>query len=421
MANAEHLNILKQGVDVWNNWIGKLHGETVDLSGADLSYLILEQINFMRVNLKGVNFTQTELRGARLNDADLSESVLSGANFSNCHLNGANLSQAELTETRLSHANLSGAHLSEAVLTRAVLTHAILYKAIMHNTFLEGADLSRTISHKVDLKGADLNNAFLFQADFSEANLTDANLTRAILSRAILNKANLTGADLTEADLKEASLVKTIITKANLSGCSIFGISAWKLKTEDTIQSNLIISDKDEPTITVDSLEVAQFIYLLLHNEKLRDVIDTVGKKAVLILGRFTSERKAVLEAIRDELRIRNYIPIMFDFERPYKGNFIETITLLAHLSLFVIADITDAKAVQVELDRIVPTMPSVPVQPIILASEKEYGLFEDLGSYHWLLEIYRYRSVEHLITNLLEHVIKPAEKKVIELRTRKR
>ena len=52
---------------------------------------------------------------------------------------------------------------------------------------------------------------------------------------------------------------------------------------------------------------MAQFIYLLLHNEKIREVIDTITSKAVLILGRRTPARKAVLDAIRDELRRRNY------------------------------------------------------------------------------------------------------------------
>jgi hypothetical protein len=32
-------------------------------------------------------------------------------------------------------------------------------------------------------------------------------------------------------------------------------------------------------------------ITLLLHNEKIRRVIDTVGKKGVLLLGRFTEGR----------------------------------------------------------------------------------------------------------------------------------
>ena len=46
----------------------------------------------------------------------------------------------------------------------------------------------------------------------------------------------------------------------------------------------------DEPDITVDNIEVAQFVYLLLHNEKIRDVIDTIGKKGVLLLA---ASRKA--------------------------------------------------------------------------------------------------------------------------------
>lgn len=54
--------------------------------------------------------------------------------------------------------------------------------------------------------------------------------------------------------------------------------------------------------ITVDNLEVAQFIYLLLNNEKIRQVIDTITSKVVLILGRFTDERKSVIDAIREEL-----------------------------------------------------------------------------------------------------------------------
>jgi hypothetical protein len=60
-----------------------------------------------------------------------------------------------------------------------------------------------------------------------------------------------------------------------------------------TKQQDLIITDVDEPTVTVDDIEVAQFVYLLLHNEKIRDVIDTIGKKAVLILGRFTPEQSS--------------------------------------------------------------------------------------------------------------------------------
>jgi hypothetical protein len=45
----------------------------------------------------------------------------------------------------------------------------------------------------------------------------------------------------------------------------------------------LVITPQNEPEITVDNIEVAQFVYLLLHNEKIRDVIDTIGKKGVRV------------------------------------------------------------------------------------------------------------------------------------------
>ncbi len=171
-----------------------------------------------------------------------------------------------------------------------------------------------------------------------------------------------------------ATMVRTELKTTNLSNCRIFGISAWHLDLEETIQSDLVITEEHEPAVTVDNLEVAQFIYLLLYNEKLRDVIDTIGKKAVLIFGRFTDERKAVLEAIREELRRRDYIPILFDFEKPASRDLTETVSTLAHMARFVIADITDAKSIPQELSIIVPNLPSVAVQPLILKDQDEYA-----------------------------------------------
>jgi hypothetical protein len=69
-----------------------------------------------------------------------------------------------------------------------------------------------------------------------------------------------------------------------------------------------------------------------LHNEKIRDVIDTVGKKGVLLLGRFTEDRIVVLERLREELRNRGYLPIVFNFDKPETKDFTETVRLLAGL-----------------------------------------------------------------------------------------
>jgi hypothetical protein len=136
----------------------------------------------------------------------------------------------------------------------------------------------------------------------------------------------------------------------------------------------------------------------------------------VLILGRFTQERKAVLDAMREELRRRNYLPILFDFEKPASRDLTETISTLAHLVCFSIADITEAKSIPQELQRIVPDLPSVPVQPVLQASAEEYSMFEHFTRYPWVLETYRYESLEDVMTALAEKVIAPAEVKANEL-----
>jgi hypothetical protein len=233
--------------------------------------------------------------------------------------------------------------------------------------------------------------------------------------------ANLRGTILNETDfgganLSGASFVNTDLTNANLTGCRIYGISAWDLKMEGAKQENLIITPTGEPEVTVDNLKIAQFIYLLLNNEELRDVIDTIGKKAVLILGRFTLERKAGLDALREELRKRDYLPILFDFDKPASKDLTGTITTLANLARFIIADLTDPSCIPYELATVIPTT-VVPVRPILMSGKSEFAMFIDLRKrYHWVLETYRYDATESLIASLGE-VIRPAEAKALELR----
>ena len=289
----------------------------------------------------------------KLDWTNLWKSDLSKANLSYTSFVRTNLQEANLNETNLERATLAGAFLEEATLKKANLSYANLRKAD-----LSGANFS----------GADLSGANLFEANLSGTQFRGANLERANLARAILDGTDLTGANLTQ--------------------CSVYGVSTWNLQLTDAIQLNLIITLADEPTITVDNIEMAQFIYLLLNNKKIRDFIDIITSKVVLILGRFTPGGKQILDALKDELRKKNYLPVLFDFEKPASRDLTETVSTLAHMARFVIADITDAKSIPQELMTIVPNLPSVPVQPLILNSQHEYGMFEHFIRFPWVLPL---------------------------------
>ena len=97
-----------------------------------------------------------------------------------------------------------------------------------------------------------------------------------------------------------------------------------------------------------------------------------------------------------------------------------ETVRTLAHLSHFIIADLTDPSSVPLELETIVPTLP-IAVQPILAASEKrEFSMFSSLSTrYHWVLPTYRYADLKTLLATFNEKVLATAEKKAQELERR--
>ena len=190
---------------------------------------------------------------------------------------------------------------------------------------------------------------------------------------------------------------------------------------DGAIQLDLTITPDNQPQITVDNLEVAQFIYLLLNNQKIRHIINTITSKVVLILGRFTPKRKQVLDAIRDELRNHDLLPVVFDFDNAPNRNLTETIKTLAGMSRFIIADITDPRSIPQELYAIVPHFPSIPVQPLIHVSKKPYGIYESIAVYPWVLPIHPYQDIPSLLPSLKEKVIEPAEQKAKKLEKSKR
>jgi hypothetical protein len=150
----------------------------------------------------------------------------------------------------------------------------------------------------------------------------------------------------------------------------------------------------------------------------MRRIIDTITSKVVLILGSFSGERKPILDALREAIRKANYTPILFDFKKPSTRDITETVSTLAHMARFVIADITEARSVRQELERIVPGLPSVPVQPLLLAGEAEFAMFEHFRRYPWVLEPVRYESRDALIGSLRTTLIPTLEAAVKAIRS---
>lgn len=431
MADQEQLAQLQEGKINWNKWRRQNPKKRIDLSGAMLMGADLEEANLHDANLSGAN-----LHGANLNNANFERANLRGIN-----LQGANLRRANLRAADLRGANLEEANLEEAKLSNAKPSGAILSKANLSNAKLSGVILTGSNLQGANLLGANLQAAILTRADFRRANLSDtnfrgadlqgANLHGADLRRADLSGQDLSNKDLREANLSGANLSKTLLlgtnfTNAILTDCIIYGIAAWNVQLDGAIQKNLIITQEHEAIITIDNLKVAQFIYLMLNNAEIRDIIDTLVTKTVLILGRFTPERRVILNALKEEIRKHNYTPVVFDFEKPASRDLTETVSILAHLARFIIVDLTDPSSAPHEMATVIPHT-VVPVQPLLFqkplmsdgqAMERhEYALFEDLRRrYHWVLPTFRYQDSTQLLTSLQERVITPAEQKVKEL-----
>jgi hypothetical protein len=213
-------------------------------------------------------------------------------------------------------------------------------------------------------------------------------------------------------------LVGTEINNAKISGSLVHAVNVWDLIGEFEEQRDLIITRDGDSVITVDNIKVAQLIYLILDNEDVRDVINMLTSKSVLILGRFSiPERKGILDALRDKLREYDLLPIVFDFDRPTDKDFIETIKTLAGLSYFVIADVTNPKSSPLELQATVPDY-QIHFVTIIQEGEKTFSMMVNLqNKYDWVLKTVTYDSRDTLIKILKPLIIDPAMKKRNELR----
>jgi len=154
MANPEHLDILKQGVEVWNTWRKEHPKVRPDLGKADLAKTDLAGASLREVNLTGADLHESNLTGANLLRANLKQANLGNVSLSDASCSGVQLGGATLTRALLLRANFYAANLSNANLRGADLTGANLAWAILTGANLEIAWFQETVFGNTDLKGA---------------------------------------------------------------------------------------------------------------------------------------------------------------------------------------------------------------------------------------------------------------------------
>lgn len=401
--DPEHIEVINtafrgSGAEHWNDW--------------------REAHPTIRPNLAGAQFqawkTPEGAAGVDLSGFDLSGCLMDGCSLPFANLHKTNLAGAQLRECLFNQATIFESDFSGADMTQTSLTGL----RCVSTRFIE-ADLSRTTLHASKILDSNFDRADLEGAEFDGAEMGSCTFIDSRLRSARFGASDLTGCDLRGADLSGAHFVKTNLRDTDISGSRVYAVNCWDSDVpEQTLQRGLIVTRPGEPTVSVDDMRMAQFVHLLLTNENLLTVIQTVGERAVLLLGRFGGGGLEVLQAVGDGLRDAGYLPMIFEFDRPEDRTYTDVIRTLAGLASFVVVDLSGPSVPQ-ELYSNVPHL-KIPFVPILEAGRQPYSMFVDLLEYDWVLEpIVEFETVDDLVDTLKEKVIDPAEERIAVRRRR--
>jgi len=111
MANQEQLEILKQGIKVWNKWREDNPDVKIDLSDASFNGIDFHEANFSHADLSHANLSEAKLSEANLSEAELCYTDLWNTRLWGTFLSRANLRGASLISAKLDNANITGAKL----------------------------------------------------------------------------------------------------------------------------------------------------------------------------------------------------------------------------------------------------------------------------------------------------------------------
>lgn len=178
MANPEHVEILKQGVEVWNKWREENPKEIPNLSECEISPDTLKNA---KAFAKTDSSQRVELYVVNFSGANLNQTKFYLCNLDSAYFTDASLDYASFNDVVLRFANFSNASLRFATFEKADFLEALLPDIDGYACKFEGCEFGL----------ADFTNAKLSHANFSNALLPDVNLIGANLSGANFENANV--------------------------------------------------------------------------------------------------------------------------------------------------------------------------------------------------------------------------------------
>ena len=250
---------------------------------------------------------------------------------------------------------------------------------------LSGVSIYKAFAEGLHLRDSVFEDTLFEEGDFSRADFTGATFRNTKFNKTILTGANFDGATFTNCNLNRVNLVGTVFNVKEITETVVYGIAAWDLQTSaDMKQSKLVIErtyelysdliQQGKVPMMVDDIELAQFVYYLSNHKKLRDTLNILNDRAVLLLGRFKDGGLERLYSMREWFQAKGYTPMIFDFARPDNLSLTETVVTMAGLSKFVVVDLSGA-SVPAELQAILNQ-----IKKPVLAFGSPYALFPDLA-----------------------------------------
>ncbi len=391
---GQPLGLILQAHEKWlENQEDERYG-CADLRGAELRGIDLRNANLMEADISEADLSRSDLSGARLSNAELRQTDLSRSRLFKTDFQQADLFRADFTASQLEAANFTEAGAQNADFSQTLLKSALFKKCQLNNACFERANMDFADFFGADLENANLNYASMVGSRFEIAGMVNlrmnhadcrgANFKFADLSGSHLEAADLRFADIRNANLNGTNVIFSALADADLEKtmfgrCTMMGTVSQNLRLKGSVQSDIVITKNDEPTISLDGILQAQMIHFLLRNSLVIQSIECLTLKAVLILGTFGDAAIQTLEAVKKCVRKIDRIPICYDVEGKFNTHphhpFLKAI--IPWVS-FVIADISDREATPEKIRLISEKFPDTPIQPILRKEKSESNIAED-------------------------------------------